>query len=303
MKMLYLNKCLLVLLLFLNLTDLTKCYSCPLLFKVGIVADVQYCDTENRGTRHYRASKKKLQEAVNTFNEEKVDFIINLGDLIDHDYDSYLPLMEIFSQSSAPVYHVLGNHDFSVAEDKKNEITKLLGLKRKYYTRKHFNWRFIFLDGTEVSVYANKKDSPEYTKASLTLDSLKLSKAVNAWDWNGAIGNKQIKWYKANLKKAEEKNENVIVVCHFPVFPQPDTYNLYNSNEIKNITEQFKGKLIYLHGHTHKSNFTDNNSVFYLSFRGMVETDMNSYAVAEVFSESILIRGFGKEKNYTIKWK
>lgn len=177
----------------------------PPLFKFGIIADVQYCDTDTRGTRHYRASKDKLKEAFMRFNEEKVDFVLNLGDLIDHDYESYSCLLDIIKQSEAPVYHILGNHDFSVEESKKKKILKTLDLKRGYYTLKYSDWRFICLDGTDISLYANKEGTPEYIKASDYLESLKADNARNAYDWNGGIGQEQLKWYRSNLKKAEKK--------------------------------------------------------------------------------------------------
>ena len=49
----------------------------------GLVPDAQYCDCDTSGTRYYRNSLEKLQEATQTFNEENVDFTVQTGDLID----------------------------------------------------------------------------------------------------------------------------------------------------------------------------------------------------------------------------
>ena len=58
------------------------------IFSFGLIADVQYCDCEPRGSRYYRSSLTKLKEAVDAFKKDSVEFIINLGDLIDKDDSS-----------------------------------------------------------------------------------------------------------------------------------------------------------------------------------------------------------------------
>ena len=84
------------------------------LFTFGIIADVQYCDCEPEGTRYYRLSTGKLREAMNTFRSDSVKFVVNLGDLIDRDYKSYKPVLDIMDSSGLKVYHLTGNHDYSV---------------------------------------------------------------------------------------------------------------------------------------------------------------------------------------------
>ncbi|MHB8970576.1 MAG: metallophosphoesterase [Pirellulaceae bacterium] len=102
-------------------------------FSFGVVADAQYCDAEPGGTRYYRASAKKLADCVEAFNQLDLAFIIHLGDLIDRDTHSYEVMVPIYSRLKAPHYHVLGNHDFSVAADKVNEVAALLGMQDRYY--------------------------------------------------------------------------------------------------------------------------------------------------------------------------
>lgn len=92
-----------------------------LLFKIGIVADVQYADRDNAGSRYYRLSPEKLEEAVASFSGQKVDFVCSLGDFINDGYQSFKPLLNITDNLQIPVYHVLGNHDFVVDPQKKKE--------------------------------------------------------------------------------------------------------------------------------------------------------------------------------------
>jgi len=87
--------------------------------RFGIVTDCHYADVDPSGTRFYRESLIKLSECVARMNAEKVDFLIELGDLKDQDKVpveqqtlSYLDRIEgVFRQFAGPRYHVLGNHD------------------------------------------------------------------------------------------------------------------------------------------------------------------------------------------------
>ena len=78
--------CYLFLLLFLSLSCAKKS---PTL-TIGLVADPQYANKPSKGKRHYRESLWKLKEAIDSFNDHQVDFIQNLGDIIDDDWESFL---------------------------------------------------------------------------------------------------------------------------------------------------------------------------------------------------------------------
>lgn len=54
-------------------------------FRFGIVTDAHYCDCDARGSRHYRGSIAKMAECVELMNEQKVEFLVELGDLKDQD--------------------------------------------------------------------------------------------------------------------------------------------------------------------------------------------------------------------------
>src|SRR5690606_33885578 len=116
-------------------------------FSIGVVADIQYCDCETANNRHYRQSLTKLDEAITVFNGRNVDFVVSLGDLIDRDYDSFYPVKDRLIQLQMPVYHVLGNHDFSVVADRLQGVPTVLGLENRYYSNVVSNYRLIYMDG------------------------------------------------------------------------------------------------------------------------------------------------------------
>ena len=51
--------------------------------RVGLVTDLHYADKPPTGSRHYRQSLTKLQEAAAQFQKDKPDLIVELGDFID----------------------------------------------------------------------------------------------------------------------------------------------------------------------------------------------------------------------------
>lgn len=59
--------------------------SSPPLIVFGLIADTQYADCESGKTRFYRNSLAKLHESIDYFNNQKVQFTVNLGDIIDRD--------------------------------------------------------------------------------------------------------------------------------------------------------------------------------------------------------------------------
>src|SRR5210317_1223682 len=66
--------------------------------KIGLVADPQFEDRNTAGKRHYRESLWKLEEAIDTFNFYKVDFVQNLGDIINSKWESYSSIIPVYDK-------------------------------------------------------------------------------------------------------------------------------------------------------------------------------------------------------------
>ncbi len=271
------------------------------LFRFGIIADVQYADKDNNNTRHYRSSLKKLADAVEVLNKEDVRFVMSLGDFIEDDFKSFDTLNSITSRLTMPLYHVLGNHDFSVAPDKKDEVLDVLDLKRDYYSFKQKKWRFIILNGNDISLLANDEGSEKYRQADSIYTRLKEAGSPNAKPWNGTLGAAQMTWLKMELDKAEQKNEQIILFCHFPLYPDKSPHTLWNTVELRKLVEGYPNVKAYFNGHTHVSQYYFESDVNYVSFRGMVEKEENAFAIVSVYKDRLEIKGYGAEVNRTIK--
>lgn len=271
------------------------------LFSFGIIADVQYADNEPAGSRFYRSSLLKLRNAIAAFRADSVDFIINLGDLIDRDFESFKPVMNILDSSGIKTYHVTGNHDYSVDSRYKRRLPVSEQSRDGYYSIVHENFRFIFINGNEVSIYiSNNKASIK--KVTDTIASMKERGEINAIDWNGGISTKQLTWIDNQLWEASAKGEKVFLICHFPVVPE-NVHNLLNYKEVLPVLEKYQNIVAWFNGHNHAGNYGNFNMIHFVTFKGMVETEAsNSFAVVDVYKNKLWIRGSGREKSQILAY-
>lgn len=271
------------------------------LFSFGVFADAQYCDCEPSGSRYFRSSLEKLKEALTSIKKSNPDFIINLGDLIDKDFVSFDPMLEVIENSGMKVYHVAGNHDFSVEEKQKKRVRPILGLKNGYYSFSHDQFRFIVLDGNEISTYGTTNNTVK-KQASELIKKLEAEGERNAMDWNGGISPRQISWLKNQLDVSIKEKQKVFIICHFPVWPQNE-HNLLNYKEILDAIQSYDNIIAWFSGHNHAGNYGNTNMKHFVNFKGMVETeDLNSFAIVEVYRNKIWIKGYGREKSMILAY-
>jgi len=259
------------------------------LFRFGAVADCQYCEATSKN-RKYNLSPKKLTACVEHYNKLDLSFVVHLGDFIDRDFASFDKVVSIYNRLKAPHYHVLGNHDFSVADDKKALVPAKLGLKQRYYEFARKGWRFIAIDGNDVSLYAWPKDDPR-TKAAAEYHKLLKPRPPT---WNGAVGDKQLKWIESQLVTATKAKERVMLFCHFPVYPK-NSHNLWNDKALTDLLARYPCVAAYVNGHNHAGNYGESDGIHYLTLKGMVDTEQSSYSVIEVYADRLVVKGFGRE--------
>ncbi|MFO7575450.1 MAG: metallophosphoesterase [Bacteroidales bacterium] len=270
------------------------------LFSFGIIADVQYCDCEPFNTRFYQNSMEKLAEALDQIAYHSPEFIINLGDLIDRDFVSFDRVIEMIEQSGIKTYHCLGNHDFSVASRDRRKVSRITGSDEGYYSFVHDQFRFIVLNGNEIATYA--VTSSQRKEGERLLEKLLASEEPNAFDWNGGTGSKQMAWLKKELDESVAANEKVFLICHFPVFPS-GAHNLLNSDEVLTLLKEYDNIISWFNGHNHDGGYGNFNMIHFVTFKGMIETEnVNSFAVVEVYSNRLWIRGYGREKSQILAW-
>jgi predicted phosphodiesterase len=272
----------------------------------GVVTDVQYADSPTQGKRQYRESLPKLERCAADFNKMKPEFVIHIGDTVNEAFSSYDAVMSLFEKLSMPRYMVLGNHDMAAEVGSKAKIIARLGLDKLgsgkgYYDFARAGWRFVVLNGNEISIVGNAPGSEERKAAEALVADLKKKGAKNTGMYNGAVGPQQLAWLKETLAKADAAGERAIVFCHFPVYP-PGGSNLWNDTEVVGILEAHKCVAAFFCGHAHGGGYAQKGNLHFVTFKGMIEADPTAYALVEVFADSLKVTGFGTEKSRELKF-
>ncbi len=255
----------------------------PLRF--GIVADAHYCDVAPRGSRHYRESLAKMRECAEFMNDEKVHFLIELGDLKDQDLTPveentlrYLEQIEAeFSRFNGPRYHVLGNHDLdSISKPQFFGRVKNTGVPntKSYYSFDRGSVHFVVLDAC-------------YTSSGAAYDH-------GNFDWTDAnIPPDELEWLKQDLRQAKGP---CVVFTHQLLDGEGSVY-IKNAEDVRGVLEESQTVQAVFQGHHHEGQYTKINGVHYYTLKAMVEGSgaaNNSYAIVEAKPDGLIVTGYRK---------
>lgn len=271
--------------------------------KLGLITDCQYCNCESslEWNNYYKNSPLRLQESVDTLNKNDLNAVFHLGDFIDREFTSYAEITPIWDKLIFPKFHLLGNHDFSVAPELKKEVPSILNLTKTYYFEDYKNWRVIVLDGTDISLYKSSDSLVILNADSIRKSYLKMGREQSL-PWNGAIGADQMQWIDSLLTQCDLEEKNVLLLCHFPVFPKSDA-NLWNDEEIVALLEQHSSVKAFINGHHHPGNYALKNGIHYLTLQGMVYSEKeNAFSIGILDSSKISIQGFGREPSRNLSF-
>ena len=267
--------------------------------RVGILTDCQYCNCPSIGNRNYMLSLSKLDSCISAFNSISLDAIFHLGDMIDHDYGSYDSVIPRFNEFRPPVHLVLGNHDYMIKKRFKPGLLDRIGMKEDHYTVDLGAWRFIVLNGDDLS-YSGPQDKKHKQERNDMVSDQYGQLHLNGLPWNGGIGGEQMAWLETKLEESEKSAMKVIVLCHFPLYTK-DNHNLFNNKEVFHMLSGYMCVKAYFCGHYHSGNYKVKDGIHLVNFKGMVDTEMNAFSVVTLTADSILIKGFGREPDRNLK--
>lgn len=276
------------------------------IFSFGLLADIQYADDETHVglDRHFRASLAKAEAAIADFNDDDLAFVIHLGDLVDHDLENAGPVLEILSRSTAPIYHVLGNHDFASVNSPTGRsdpaaVIKTYGMEAPYYTIDQPGWRFLALDTNDVGVIKHPPGSPEAGEGETLLARLQAQRRSNANPWNGTLGAAQRAWLADQLQRATDDGRRVGILAHHPIFPDHFD-NLLDDQEVRDWLAGSQAPKVWFNGHQHTGGYGIFRGIHFLTLHGVVQGPTNAYAIARVYEDRIVIIGRDRQPSYDL---
>lgn len=271
--------------------------SAPLL-SFGLTTDVQYADADPEGERHYRESIPKLKTAVEDLAKQKLPFTLHLGDMIDRDFASFSKILPLLEPLGHPVRHLLGNHDYTIAEAQKAGVAATLGMPSDYYAFTVSGVRIVMLDTNEISTYKHPEGSKEDLEAEAAMKA--MGPAKNAKPWNGGVSPAQLQWLEKELTAADAAKTPVLICGHHPILPEAG-HQAWNNRDIIRIIESHKSARAYFCGHNHAGDEVISNGVPYITFKSILhEPGVTAYAVVRLHPDKLVIEGRGREASREI---
>lgn len=263
--------------------------------RFGMITDIHYAEAPDNLeiNRYYRQSLMKVAECTELMKEQKVDFLIELGDLKDQGNPpneaetlQFLNTVEkTLNQFKGPIYHVLGNHDH-------DSISKLQFLKA------------ISNDGfyNALNYYSFTRNSFHFVVLDSNYDFTGKEYDHGKFDWTEAhIPEDQLKWLKSDLRL--HKRPTIVFVHHQLDSPKvadirhcPD-----NADEVRKILEDSGHVVAVFQGHYHKGGLSKINDIFYYTLKAVVDgsgAENNNYAIVEIGEDLVIrIKGFRKTES------
>lgn len=251
--------------------------------RVGIITDLHYADKAPAGTRHYRETLAKLEEASRQFKQEQPSFLVELGDLIDAadsvDVEqSYLKTINRrFAAMCKDRHYVLGNH--CVDTLKKVEFLGGVEQEKSYYSFDRDGIHFVVLDS------CFRGDGRPYGRRN--------------FHWTDAnVPPAEIEWLEGDL---EATNKPVIVFAHQRL-DVSNNHGVKNNADVRKVLEASGNVLAVFQGHSHHNDLTEIGGVHYCTLVAMVEgsgPENNGYSLIEIEPNGTLhVTGFRKQKSY-----
>lgn len=215
--------------------------------------------------------EERIASFIRAAKDEKVDFIIELGDFcrLDSASQVYLKLWDSFEGDK---YHVIGNHDM----DSYTPEEYVAGMKMpgRYYSFDKGDFHFIVLDGNNLY---DGKEYTHYAKANYYVDP----------KMRAFIDPEQMAWLKQDLAATDKK---CVLFSH-----QSIEQFLNNGATVRQILEEenrragFKKVVLAFGGHNH-SNYTK-------EINGITYMQINSASYVWIDKPSMTEKRYPKEVN------
>ncbi len=251
--------------------------------RVGLVTDLHYSDKPSRGSRHYRETLAKFDEAASRFQQAKPDFVVELGDFIDAAESVEQELRWLsrvnraFSAVSKDRHYVLGNH--CVHTLTKTEFLDGVEQKRSYDSFDRGGVHFVVLDS------CFRSDGTPYGRKNFVWTDANVPPA-------------EIEWLEDDLKKTDKP---VIVFAHQRL-DVGNNHGVKNGPDVRRVLEASGKVLAVLQGHSHANDLKEIGGIHYCTLVAMVEgsgAENNGYSLMDVARDgSIRVTGFRKQKGY-----
>ncbi len=254
--------------------------------RVGLITDLHYADKAPAGTRHYRETLTKLEEAARQFEQDQPSFLVELGDLIDA-ADSVDVEQSYLKTINRPIsaickdrHYVLGNHCVDTLN--KEEFLGSVEQENSYYSFDRGGFHFVVLDS------CFRSDGEPYGRKN--------------FQWTDAnIPAAELEWLEADV----QANDKPVIVFAHQRLDVTNNHGVKNNADVRKVLEASGNVLAVFQGHSHQNDLKEISGIHYCTLVAMVEgsgEENNGYSVMEIEPNgTIHLSGFRKQKSH--KWE
>ena len=254
--------------------------------KIGLLTDLHYADKAAAGSRYYRETPGKLEEAAERFAQSRPDFLVELGDLIDAADNVAVEqrYLKTINQQFAAIcpqrYYVLGNHCVDTLT--KAEFLAGVEQQRSYFSFDQQGFHFIVLDSCFRS------------------DGVAYGRKNSHWT-DAYIPTEERDWLQQDLAD----NRLPVVVFAHQRLDVSNHHGVKNQAKIRQLLDASGNVLAVFQGHSHKNDLNFINGIPFCTLAAMIEgtgAENNSYSLLEIAANGTLqLTGFRSQQSY--EWK
>ncbi|WOK96595.1 hypothetical protein Cni_G05302 [Canna indica] len=272
--------------------------------------------------RYYRHSILVLQRAVSKWNDHKVQFAMNFGDIVDgfcpkdKSLSTVQKVIKEFNGFNGPTYHMIGNH--CLYNLPRNELISLFKMPsfdgHAYYDFSPSpGYRFVILDAYDISAIGWPKDHAITLTAMQILEKKNPNANKNSPNgmvglekrflmFNGAVGKEQLLWLDSILRDSSKNKEKVIICCHLPIHPKAASMKalVWNYEEVLKVIHSYKCVKACFAGHDHQGGyFVDTHGIHHRVFEAALESPpgSNSFGHIDVYHDRFSLIGTDRMKS------
>lgn len=227
--------------------------------RFGVVTDVHYADKAKSGSRYYRESMWKMQEAIQRFNVSGLDFIVELGDFVDSAPDLQGEIHHLhaidaeFAKFNGERHYVIGNH--CVSTFTKPQFIENCGAREPYYSFDVGEFHFVVLDA------CFRYDEVAYASGNFTWTECEIPSFERDW-------------LREDLAAT---NHPTVCFIHQRIDTPPD-HGIKSYRLLREMLEEPQKVMAVFQGHSHTNYMRDSRrrqtngfrEIYYLTLQAMV---------------------------------
>ena len=267
--------------------------------RFAVITDIHLSATSDSAAA--LATAAELRACLRGFRQKRVDFLLQLGDLIKgSDAEKHEELRQattLLQEFPGTIRHALGNHCLAISRP---ELMRTLGMQAPYYAFAMQGFRFLVLDGMDVSIHNQPETEQDRKILAYYLAQPELH------DYCGAIGARQKNWLQGELEGAERSGEQVIIICHFPLIAETTDARhglLWNHLEMTKLLATSPAVKLCISGHYHYGGYALQNGIHFVvlpAFVNRTEHPGFCCGIVELQTKRVVIRNQHHETLYDL---